>query len=251
MSTPGQANRANIPQDVIEKASQILITQPHTNSFAPLDEIISDKYLGVILDNQLSFNHHVDSIATKATNILNLCRRNLHMCSPQVKETAYKSLVRPLLEYASTAWSPHTSRNIDKLEAVQRRAARFTLGYYIYGPNANLTQQINNNLKWQSLQHRRALYDLSLFYKIRSNLVNINFPPTVQVSPRHPDRYLHIQALHSEAYRYHFYNRSIRYWNILPINITQVTTLEAFKTQCQSWITPLAWERRNGIWTLA
>jgi len=44
-----------------------------------------------------------------------------------IKSTAYKSFVRPQLEYASTAWSPHTRCNIDKIEAVQRWAARSVL----------------------------------------------------------------------------------------------------------------------------
>ena len=37
----------------------------------------------------------------------------------------YCSLVRPLLEYSCETWNPHTIRNIDKLEAVQRRATRW------------------------------------------------------------------------------------------------------------------------------
>ena len=52
----------------------------------------------------------------KATNLLNLCRRNLHMCSKDVKNSAYNMIVRPHLEYASTCWNPYTKRNIDKLD---------------------------------------------------------------------------------------------------------------------------------------
>ena len=37
----------------------------------------------------------------------------------------YCSLVRPLLEYSKETWNPHTKCNIDKLEAVQRRATRW------------------------------------------------------------------------------------------------------------------------------
>ena len=39
--------------------------------------------------------------------------------------TLYCSLVKPLLEYSCETWNPHTKRNIDKLEAVQRRATRW------------------------------------------------------------------------------------------------------------------------------
>ena len=40
-------------------------------------------------------------------------------------KTLYRSFVRPLLEYSWETWKPHTKRNIDKLEAVQRKATRW------------------------------------------------------------------------------------------------------------------------------
>ena len=135
-----------------------------SGSYESLSEISSDKYLGVILDNRLSFNNHVDQIVSKATKLLNLCRRNLHMCSPELKEIAYKALVRPHLEYASPAWSPHTQRNIDKIESVQTRAARFVLGNYTYGPGSSIRNDIHHKLGWKPLHVRRALHDLSFFF---------------------------------------------------------------------------------------
>ena len=79
------------------------------------------------------------------------------MCDHHTKEIAYKTIVRPHLEYASTAWNPYTARNIDKIESVQRRAARFILRNYNYGPYSHLTYQIQHTLKWIPLQHRRTL----------------------------------------------------------------------------------------------
>ena len=38
-----------------------------------------DKYIGVMLDNKLSFNQHIDEIVNKTSKLSNLCRRNLHM----------------------------------------------------------------------------------------------------------------------------------------------------------------------------
>ena len=41
------------------------------------------------------------------------------------KSIAYKAIVRPCLEYASVVWSPHTVSDIDAIESVQKRAARW------------------------------------------------------------------------------------------------------------------------------
>ena len=109
------------------------------------------------------------------------------MCHQNIKETAYKAIIRSHLEYASPSWNPYTSRNINKIEAVQRRSARFVLGNYNYSPTSGLTHDIHHRLKWIPLQHRRALYDLALFYKIRSNMVNINFPPMYHPSDNQTD----------------------------------------------------------------
>jgi hypothetical protein len=38
---------------------------------------------------------------------LGFLHRNLHIKSRKIKEQAYKSLVRPQLEYATTVWDPY------------------------------------------------------------------------------------------------------------------------------------------------
>ena len=47
-----------------------------------------------------------------------------------MKELAYFSLVRSFADYCSTVWDPHQKYNHDKLEMVQRRAARFVKSKY-------------------------------------------------------------------------------------------------------------------------
>ena len=137
-----------------------------------LEETTSECYLGVFIDNKLNFNVHVNHISNKATKLLNLCRRNLYMYPPDVKTTAYNAIVRPHLNYASACWSPQTKKNIVKIEAVQRRAARFTLYYHVYGTDAELTQKMKF-LNWLPLQHQHCIHDLQIFHKIRNKMLNV------------------------------------------------------------------------------
>ena len=59
------------------------------------------------------------------------CRRvSVTSCSSEIMAQCYTSVVQPVVEYAATAWDPNTARNIQQLEAVQRRAARFVSGDY-------------------------------------------------------------------------------------------------------------------------
>ena len=89
-----------------------------------LDTVTSAKYLGVTISDNLTWHNHIQNITKKANQTLGFLRRNIKVNSEKLKSTAYKTLVRPQLEYSSTVWSPHTSNLIDQLESVQRRAAR-------------------------------------------------------------------------------------------------------------------------------
>ena len=66
-------------------------------------------------------NPHIEAVTKKANNTVSFLRRNLSTYAKDVKETCYKSLVRPQLEYAASVWDPHTKSNINKVESVKQR----------------------------------------------------------------------------------------------------------------------------------
>ena len=69
-----------------------------------LENVEIIKYLGVTITNDLRWNTHVSNICTKANRTLGFLRRNLYSCPQEVKEAAYKGLVRLVLEYGSSVW---------------------------------------------------------------------------------------------------------------------------------------------------
>ena len=91
-------------------------------------------------------------------------------CRRTTKAQSYIFLVRPTLEHSSSVWDPHAQKNIKRLEAVQRRAAGFVVGDYLYMDS--LSQMIQD-LGWQSLQRRRSNSKLIMVYRIVYGLVDI------------------------------------------------------------------------------
>ena len=87
-------------------------------------------YLGILLHKALSWSGHIANIASKASQIFNFLRRNLSKCSSTVKASSYLTLVHPIMEYAASVWDPHHLNDIQALEKVQRRAARWVMNDY-------------------------------------------------------------------------------------------------------------------------
>ena len=135
-----------------------------------LESIPSAKYLGVTISENLSWTPHIDSVSKKANQTLGFLKRNIKVHNKDLKSTAYTTLVRPQLEYTSTVWSPHTARDITKLEAVQRRSARWATRDY--QRISSLTQMIKD-LNLRTLEQRRIDSRLALMCKITYDLVAI------------------------------------------------------------------------------
>ena len=84
-----------------------------------LENVESIKYLGVTITSDLKWNSRIRNVCSKANRTLGFLRRNLFSCPQDVKEAAYKTLVRPILEYGSTVWDPLCNGLNDELEIVQ------------------------------------------------------------------------------------------------------------------------------------
>ena len=129
-----------------------------------LQETKSHSYLGVTLTSDLSWNDHINQTSSKANRTLGFVMRNLHQCPQDIKVSVYKTLVRPLVEYSSSVWEPYTKRLINKLESVQRRAARFCLNDF-RSKSPGCVTNMEWKLEWESLTDRRQTRRLVIFHK--------------------------------------------------------------------------------------
>ena len=112
------------------------------------------------------------SFLTQLNYETNFLQRNLRQCSKAIKSKAYLAFVRPIFDYASVVWSPHTNSNINTLQMVQRKAARCVFGdFSTYSSVSSMLQE----LQWNSLQERRRQARLIMFYKILHKLVEVDF----------------------------------------------------------------------------
>ena len=209
------------------------LKQPLNTQYTLHDQVLeatdTAKYLGVTISKDLSWNGHISSILSKANSTLGFVKRNVKTSNVKVKEMAYKTLVRPQVEYASPVWSPHTKENIDKIEMTQRRAARWVKNKF--STYDSVTDMLNE-LGWRSLECRRIDARMIMFYKIVYGYVAIDLP-TYFERPLRYTRHMHplsFRQIHTTAryYQHSFYPASIVLWNRLPSEVVLLEDLDSF-----------------------
>ena len=88
-----------------------------------------EKYLGVMITNDLKCNTHIFSRCKKAHCVLHMLMRNVSpLASWRTKCDLYMSMVLPVLTYCSPVWSPSKAA-LTKLEQVQTRSTAWILSY--------------------------------------------------------------------------------------------------------------------------
>lgn len=89
-----------------------------------LEEVDCEKDLGVNVCQDLKVSVHCREAYSKANRMLGLISRTIKYRNPKSLVSLYKSLVRPQLDYCSTVWHPHFSKDKSLLEKVQHRFTR-------------------------------------------------------------------------------------------------------------------------------
>ena len=168
-----------------------------------------------------------------------MIRRNVRVPDRDIRERAYKSLVRPQVEFASSLWDPPRNQGQSstrqsvlshQVEMVQRRSARYVCNRF---HNTSSVSNMLNELAWPTLESRRKNARLCMMYRIVHGLVAIPFEQYLVKSTTrtrgHDQRYPIIGG-NINVYRDSFLPRTIRDWNSLSQSLVSSETLDQFKS---------------------
>lgn len=200
------------------------------NCTLSLVDTITD--LGVILSSDFSFSKQVDKVCSKAR-----CRSAMILKCFQSRDKgllfrAFNVYVRPILEYCCNVWSPYRLCDTRKIESVQRLFTKRLRGMKDMPYPERL-----KCLSAESLEIRRIKYDLTMYFKILHELVDINSDSIFQirdVRTRSNGLTLFKAKFNCNTERYIFRNRCINIWNLLPQTVVGSSGLSLFKSRLNS-----------------
>ena len=198
------------------RRKEVIVTH-YTLHGQVLKQVSSTIYLGVCVQDNGEWQEHINNIATKGNKLLGFLKRNLKVQNVAAKTEGYLMLIRPSLEYASNVWDPHHQTDKDKLEKIQRRAARFVMGDY---KTTSSVSAMLNHLNWPLLEDRRREIRQKMLQKIISEEVAVNhnntLKPATSRSRRTHNFQLNIITSSRDNRKESFFPCAIREWNAQP-----------------------------------
>ena len=155
-------------------------------------------------------------------------KKYIVLSAPAIRLTAYKSLVRPQLEYAATVWDNSVKARAAAVEAIQRQAARSITGNY--DRRSSVTSMMKE-LSLEDLKSRRRHAKLATLYRATHNLIDIPTTPLTPIRSRtrgHDCKFLQ-PSCQSKYYQDSFYPSTIILWNNLTQELVNAPSVDSFK----------------------
>ncbi len=127
-----------------------------------LTRVYDHKHLGMVFSHDMKWGAHIDSVLHKAFARLNGIRR-LRMVVPRtIRESLYKALVLPIVEYGSVLFDNCSAFLKQRLERLHRNASVIVTGAFKSTSYVKLLEELG----WDSLDDRRKLSRLCLIKKM-------------------------------------------------------------------------------------
>ena len=207
-------------------------TNPKNKYFllgAELQQTNTEKDLGVIVDDKLKFEEHIQSKVSKGRQTWGLIRRSFTAIDTATFPLLFKSLVHPHLEYANSVWFPTLKGQSIDIEYVQRSATKQVPGLRDL-PYKERLQLLN----LPTLKHRRRRGDLIEAYKMmrgiydQSTVPSFDSHPSTNTTRGHSFK-IRRPVSNTNLGHNRFTSRIVNDWNSLPEEIINSGSVNAFK----------------------
>ena len=197
-----------------------------------IEQITSIKYLGIVLDNKLSFNEHIDHICKKVSKKLGVLRRTRKNISKNSAIKVFNVTVKPHFEYCASLLYLCNITQKTRLQKLQNKAMRTILKCDRYSSITSMLESLN----WLNINQRLYMMAMVFVFKIKHNLCPEYLQssvPTRRVIPynlRNVEEFNIIRTRTSRAQASILY-MGLQAFNYLPINIRNIENLNQFKNQ--------------------
>lgn len=201
-----------------------------------IDRVNKEKYLGLILDHQLTWKHHIEKICNKL-NSLRGALRGIVRCLPKcVRYTIYNSLAKSHIDYLIEVWGTAAKTNLQKLQTSQNKLIKTLFRYNFLTP----TIQIYNETKLFNIFQTYKFNTCVLIRKILNNSIHTQIKLTKKIDFHHRQtrraNEISLKPFRTKYGRKSIYYEGAQHYNKLPKNIKDMKQFYKFKKYLKAYI---------------
>ena len=195
-----------------------------------IENVLELKLLGVLFDSKLTFEMHIrniTSIVSQKVGILRKCWQTFQDDTLVMK--CFYAFILPFFEYCSVVWSSAAPTHLNMLQRV------FMSARFLFRQNI-------------SLEHRRNVAALCIFYKIINNPkhpLHSRLPePAIFLRRTRMNQRLNSRSLrsvlsvNSAQFNRTFLPCTVEAWNSLPQALVDAVTMDSFKRGVNKHLLP-------------
>ena len=129
------------------------------------------KYLGLILDNKLSWKYHIAELSKKLSRAVGMLYKIRQFCPTSVLRSLYFSLFNSHLSYGLVVWGNAKRTLINKVKSLQKRALRALRCIDFLNDGQDDINHIHHNLKILNVDHQLQVQLSSLMWDYDHNTI--------------------------------------------------------------------------------
>ena len=222
MFIPRSQDHANLTKDIKVKISS-----------EQLHNVVNYKYLGVDLEQTLSFDTMIDTIYNKANRKLYSLKNIRPYITKSVANLIYKTCIRPVMEYADFLIDSCNKRVTDRLVRIQKRAVKII----DQARHKECTyEELLVHYNIEDLVLRRKRHHLSVMFRQSHDYQNLDtHTPDTDLRSNRKIRFRHKVTQLTKVQKSPYY-RGISLWDRLPATVQRATTKVKFKRELSRYI---------------
>jgi hypothetical protein len=204
-----------------------------------LEIVKSVKYLGMHIDQNISWKSHISDLGTKLRPKLGALSRLSHTLPSYYLNTIYNTTIQPHIDYGLPIWGHTFTSYIDSIQRYQNRAARIVTKQFNYDTSVS---GLHKQLRWLNIP-QRAQYLSNLFvhkicYGQSPSYLHKMITPRSTISQRETrqSQDLLVPLPHTEMFKRSLTYQAPYLWNKLPQNIRNTEDRSSFKRLVKDFI---------------
>ena len=203
-----------------------------------LTEIYEIKYLGVIIDNKLTWIPHITHVKNKVSKGIGIMFKAKKLLKKNTLINLYHSYIYPYLIYCIEAWGNASNCHLEQLYLTQKKVARMISFTNYNAHSIDIFKQLNILPLNKLVINRIGI----MMYKYANNLLPpvINYMYTTNSDIHNyttrQKHLLHVNKSNINIYSKSFVNTSARIWNAMQSEIEVNVSISKFKISSKMYL---------------